>query len=119
MDIKLEVRAHDENAYDNLDVVSVVPEGVAISQQGPIVERNADASTALFAFLISVAASVPSDLLAQWIAHLIASKLKPKAETVKIIVNGKGVVLDGVLLGDIQIERIVADELRIQFEKSR
>jgi len=66
-----------------------------------------------------VATGVPSNLISDWIANLIVSQFKPKAETVKIIIKGKGITLDGALLGDPQIGRIVADELEIQIEKSR
>lgn len=118
MDIKIEVRAPDDIAFDQVDLASGVPENVSMAMEGPFVERSADVNTALFAFLISIAAGVPSDLIAQWIANLITSQFASKADTITITIDNKVLTLKGDLLKDTQTVRIIADELEIQIRKS-
>lgn len=127
MKIKIEVSAHDKNAFDAVAIAAAVPADVSVVMEGPVIERSADVSTALFGFLISVATSVPANLISDWIAHLVEVQFKPKAETVTITITGGEtkdpkaitVTLNSDMWGNLKFEGALAKELKIQIEKFR
>lgn len=127
MDIKIEVRTHDEDAFEHIDVSAAIPESVLVAMEGPVIERSADVSTALFSFLLSVATSVPANLISDWIAHLVVSQFTPKAEAVTITIKGGDkqnpnaitVTLTSDMWGTLKFEGLLAKELEIQIQKFR